>query len=106
MSNLVSFLGTKLINLMGIPSIDDTDYLIVQKNTNGDQKTYKILWSTVVALIGSTLSARVDYGALSNAEILAIVTPAELGVAFSTDDFINYTYYSGTWYTTGGGVLS
>ena len=48
MGNLVSILGTKLINLMTITTVEDTDYLIVQKDTNGDQFTRKILWSKVV----------------------------------------------------------
>lgn len=51
MSNLVSIFGTNLLDLVGIQSIADTDYLIVQKNTNGDTKTRKILWSDVKSLI-------------------------------------------------------
>jgi hypothetical protein len=45
MSNLVSILGTKLINLMSITTVEDTDYVIIQKNTNGDQFTRKMLQS-------------------------------------------------------------
>jgi hypothetical protein len=44
-SNLVSILGTKLINLMGITTVEDTDYVIIQKNTAGDQFTRKMLHS-------------------------------------------------------------
>ncbi len=48
---------------------------------------------------------RTDYGALTNAAILAIPSPDELGQAFSTDTYSNYTYYSGSWYSTAGVVL-
>lgn len=51
MSNLVSILGTKLINLMSITSVEDTDYLVIQKNTNGDQSTRKMLHSDYVASV-------------------------------------------------------
>ena len=51
MSNLVSFAGTKLINLNTITGIADTDYVVIQKDTNGDKTTKKILWSDVKALI-------------------------------------------------------
>ncbi len=51
MSNLVSILGTKLINLMRIKTVEDTDYLVIQKDTNGDQFTRIILWSDLKALI-------------------------------------------------------
>lgn len=50
-------------------------------------------------------NTRKDYGALTNAQILAILTPDSLSGVFSTDDKINYTYYDGSWYSTGGGVL-
>ena len=50
-------------------------------------------------------STRTDYGALTNAQILAIPTPDELGEAFSTDDNINYTFSGGSWYSTAGGEL-
>ena len=46
-----------------------------------------------------------SYGALSNVNILAIVDPVSLGHAFSTDDFITYTFYSPNWYSTTGGIL-
>ena len=46
------------------------------------------------------------YGPLSNAGILAIAAPKDEETAFSTDDFIVYFFYSGSWYSTGGGVLS
>jgi hypothetical protein len=49
MSNFVSILGTKLINLMSITTVEDTDYVIIQKNTKGDQFTRKILQSDYVA---------------------------------------------------------
>lgn len=57
MSNLVSILGTKLINLMSIKSVEDTDYLIVQKNTSGDRSTRKILHSDYVAEVLDGLSS-------------------------------------------------
>ena len=53
---------------------------------------------------GSTVGVT-TYGALSNANILAIVSPSDDETAFSTDDFIVYTFYSGSWYSTAGGVL-
>lgn len=46
-----SSFGKYLLDLMGIQSIEDADYLVVQKNTNGDTKTRKILWSDVKSLI-------------------------------------------------------
>lgn len=46
------------------------------------------------------------FGPLTNAQILAIPAPVDENTAFSTDDFIVYTYYNGSWYSTGGGVLS
>ena len=39
MSNLVSILGTKLLNLMRVTSAELTDYLVLQKDTKGDQFT-------------------------------------------------------------------
>ncbi len=53
MSNLVSILGTKLINLMRVTTVEDTDYLVIQKNTSGDQFTRIILWSDLKDLIES-----------------------------------------------------
>ena len=47
----MSFAGTKLINLNTITGIADTDYVVIQKDTNGDKTTKKILWSDVKALI-------------------------------------------------------
>lgn len=61
MSSLVSILGTKLINLMTIKVVEDTDYLIVQKDTAGDQFTSKILWSDIKALIESSDSEKIVY---------------------------------------------
>lgn len=46
------------------------------------------------------------YGALTNAQILAIASPSDLENAFSTDDDVIYTYNSGSWYNPVGGVLS
>lgn len=51
-----SSFGKKLLALMGITTIEDTDYLIVQKNTDGDQFTRKILWSDVVALVDAAIN--------------------------------------------------
>ncbi|MEE8289712.1 MAG: hypothetical protein V3R25_09910 [Nitrosomonadaceae bacterium] len=56
MSNLVSILGTKLINLMRITRIFDTDFILVQKDTNGDQFTRIILWSDFKAQINESSS--------------------------------------------------
>lgn len=66
----------------------------------------ELLEEILAATSGGGGGSRTDYGALTNAQILAIATPDPLGEAFSTDDNINYTYYSGAWYSTGGGVLS
>jgi len=41
-SNLVSFNGKKLINLKTVETVQDTDYVVIQKDTNGDQTTVKI----------------------------------------------------------------
>ena len=49
---------------------------------------------------------RNDAGALTNAQILALVSPTQLTMAFSTDDFINYTFFNTSWYSTAGGVLT
>jgi hypothetical protein len=43
--------GKKLLNLMGITSVEDTDYLVIQKNTAGDQFTRKMLHSDYVAAV-------------------------------------------------------
>lgn len=53
MSNLVSILGTRLINLIRVKVIEDTDYFVIQKDTKGDQFTRIILWSDLKALIES-----------------------------------------------------
>lgn len=45
------------------------------------------------------------FGALNNAGILAVGSPSDLDNAFSTDDFIIYTFYQGDWYSTAGGIL-
>ena len=54
-----SSFGKFLLDLMGITSIEDTDYLVVQKNTNGDTKTRKILWSDVKSLIETSDSQKI-----------------------------------------------
>ena len=36
---------------MGISSIDDTDYFVLQRNTNGDRKTYKLSWEDFKQII-------------------------------------------------------
>jgi len=54
---------------------------------------------------GPSGSGRTDYGALTNAAILAISTPDELGTAYSTDDKVNYTFNGGSWYSPAGGAL-
>ncbi len=46
------------------------------------------------------------YGPLTNVQILALASPSDEENAFSTDDFIVYTFYQGSWYSTGGGVLT
>lgn len=56
MSSLVSILGTKLINLMTIKTVKDTDYLIIQKDTNGDQFTRKILWADIVSILDAAIN--------------------------------------------------
>ena len=45
------------------------------------------------------------YGALTNAQILALTGLSENDTTWSIDDNITYTYYSGSWYSTLGGVL-
>ena len=54
---------------------------------------------------GVPSSGGTTYGPLSNVSILAIATPSDEDTTFSTDDYIVYTYYSGSWYSTGGGAL-
>lgn len=55
---------------------------------------------------GGGTSGGTTYGALTNAQILAISSPSNDESAFSTDDNIVYNFYNGSWYSTGGGVLS
>ena len=45
------------------------------------------------------------FGTLTNAAILALVGVAENDTADSSDDLIRYTYISGAWRSTGGGLL-
>ena len=70
-------------------------------------KTRNELLEEILANInggGGTFN-RVDAGALTNTQILALSSPAQLTMAFSTDDFINYTFFNSNWYSTGGGIL-
>jgi len=46
------------------------------------------------------------YGALTNAQILALPSPSDTESAFSTDDLINYIFFNTSWYSTAGGVLT
>lgn len=50
-------------------------------------------------------SGGTTYGALTNTQILAIPSPSDLDNAFSTDDNVIYTFYSGFWYSPAGGIL-
>lgn len=45
------------------------------------------------------------FGTLTNAEILALVGVSENSTADSSDDNIRYTFISGAWRSTGGGLL-
>ena len=63
-------------------------------------------WGAAKVVNSSSPSGgRADYGALANAQIVAIVNPPSLAQAFSTDDFVNYTYFGGTWYNDIGGEI-
>jgi len=54
---------------------------------------------------GSANQGQTTYGVLTNVQILAIASPSDGESAFSSDDFIPYTFLTPNWYSTGGGVL-
>jgi len=66
----------------------------------------RLLEDILAATSGGGGFDRVDAGALTNAQILALSSPVQLTMAFSTTDFINYTFFNTSWYSTAGGVLT
>lgn len=55
---------------------------------------------------GSGGDSGTTYGPLTNIQILAIALANDEDTAFSTDDNVVYTYFSGNWYNPVGGILS
>jgi len=54
---------------------------------------------------GGGTSGGYTYGVLTNAQILAVVGAQDGNTAWSSDDNSPYTYFGGSWYSVGGGVL-
>ena len=51
-----------------------------------------------------TAGSGTTWGALTNTEILAL-SPEDNDTAWSTDDYVEYTYYQGTWFNPVGGAI-
>ena len=56
--------------------------------------------------VGGGSSSAYTYGVRTNAQILAIPGPSNGETAWSSDDLTAFTYFNGSWYNAGQGVLS